>query len=465
MKRILGSIVASLIVGGCTLGPDYQRPELPMPSAYLQTAEAGATIANLPWWELFEDPELRSLIVVALEENKNLAIAAARVEEARAQFGITRADQYPNVNGGARAERGNTAELINEDLGTNTTLTVGTQLAWEIDIWGKLRRATESARAQLLATEEAQRAVTISLIAEVANSYLLLRDLDDRLVIAERTVETRQEALGIIQARYDEGTVPLIDVNQADVELAEAQVTRSGLERQVIQAENLISILLGRNPGTITRGQPLDQQVFPPDLPAGVPAEILARRPDVRQAEQELAAQTARIGVAEANRLPSLNLLGQLGFVDDNLNDLFDDDLWTIGGDFIGPLFDAGRSKQQVEVEIARTEQLLSQYGLTVQQALREVEDALVAIRTLNESLGYRTRQVASARSAATLSRARYDGGVTSYLEVLDSDRSLFDNELAESQTRRASLQAVVDLYKALGGGWQPTGNNRPSPR
>ena len=455
MIRRQGGLLLALVAGGCTLGPDYQRPELPMPDAYLQTADEGATIANLPWWELFQDPQLRSLIEVALEENKNLAIAAARVEEARAQFGVTRADQFPNVNAGTRAERGNTAELINEDLGTNTTLTLGAQLSWELDIWGKLRRATESARAQLLATEEAQRAVTITLIADVASAYLLLRDLDDRYVIAERTVETREESLGIIQARYDEGTVPLIDVNQADVELAEAQVTRSELYRRVIATENLLSILLGRNPGPISRGMPLEMQVFPPSLPTGVPAELLARRPDVRQAEQELAAQTARIGVAEANRLPSLNLLGQLGFVDDNLDDLFDTDLWNIGGEFTGPLFDAGRTKQQVEVEIARTEQLLNQYGLTVQQALREVEDALVSIRTLNEQLQYRERQVASSRSATTLSRARYDGGVTSYLEVLDSERSLFDNELAESITRRTSLDAVVQLYKALGGGWQ----------
>ncbi len=451
-----GGLLLALVAGGCTLGPDYQRPELPMPDAYLQTAEEGATIANLAWWELFQDPQLRSLIEVALEENKNLAIAAARVEEARAQFGVTRADQFPTVDAGTQAERGNTAELINEDLGTNTTLTLGAQLSWELDIWGKLRRATESARAQLLATEEAQRAVTITLIADVASAYLLLRDLDDRYVIAERTVKTREESLGIIQARYDEGTVPLIDVNQADVELAEAQVTRSVLSRRVIATENLLSILLGRNPGPISRGMPLEMQVFPPSLPTGVPAELLARRPDVRQAEQELAAQTARIGVAEANRWPSLNVLGRLGFVDDNLDDLFDTDLWTIGGELSGPLFDAGRTKQQVEVEIARTEQLLNQYGLTVQQALREVEDALVSIRTLNEQLQYRERQVASSRSATTLSRARYDGGVTSYLEVLDSERSLFDNELAESITRRTSLDAVVQLYKALGGGWQP---------
>ncbi|UCG71820.1 MAG: efflux transporter outer membrane subunit [Chromatiales bacterium] len=451
-----GGIALTLLVGGCTLGPDYQRPELPMPEAYLQTADEGASIANLPWWELFLDPQLRSLIETALEENKNLAIAAARVEEARAQLGITRADQFPNVNAGTRAERGNTAELINEDLGTNTTLTVGASLAWELDIWGKLRRATEAARAQLLATEEAQRAVTISLIGDVASAYLLLRDLDDRLAIAERTMKSREEYLVIIQARYNEGTVPLIDVNQADVELADAQVTRSAIERQVVNAENTLSILLGRNPSTITRGQTLDQQVFPPALPIGVPAELLARRPDIRQAEQALAAQTARIGVAEANRLPSLNVLGQLGFVDSNLDDLFDTDLWTIGGELSGPLFDAGRTKQQVEVELARTEQLLNQYGLQVQLALREVEDALAAIRTYNAELKFRERQVQSARSAATLSRARYDGGVTSYLEVLDSERSQFDTELAESVTRRASLDAVVQLYKALGGGWQP---------
>jgi multidrug efflux system outer membrane protein len=454
--RRWASVVLGTLLASCTLGPDYERPEYPMPDAFLQTADEGATIANLPWWELFRDPQLQVLIRTALEQNRDLAVAAARVEEARAQLGVTRADQFPTVNGGGSATRSNNGGAFFEDIGTDTSYSISAQASWELDIWGKLRRATESARAQLLATEEAQRAVTISLIADVASAYLRLRDLDDRRGIAERTVESREESLGIIQARFDEGTVPLIDVNQADVELAEAQVELAQVDRDSVQTENLLSILLGRNPGIITRGLSLEQQTYPPTLPVGVPAELLEQRPDIRQAEQELAAQTARIGVAEANRLPSLNLLGQIGFVNTDLDDLFDDDLWTIGGDFFGPIFDAGRTRQQVEVERARTEQLLNRYVLTIQNALREVEDSLVAIRTLKVELAARERQVASARSAASLSRARYDGGVTSYLEVLDSERSLFDAELAESITRRARLTAVVQLYRALGGGWEP---------
>ena len=456
MMRRAGALALGLLTGACTLGPDYQRPELPMPSDYTQSVETGASLANLKWWEIFEDPQLRVLIATALEENQNLAIAVARVQEARAQLGVVRADQFPTVDGLGEGTRGNTNEAFTPDAGTETQLTIGAQLAWELDIWGKLRRATESARAQLLSTEEAQRAVTISLIADVASNYLLLLDLDARRRVSERTLESRLDSLDIIQARYDKGTVPLIDVNQADIEVADAAVALAKTERDSVRAGNALSILLGSNPGAVARGDRLKEQGFTPELPAGVPAELLERRPDIREAEQALAAQTARIGVAEANRLPSLNVLGQIGFVDDNIDDLFDDDLWSIGGNFTGPIFDAGRTKQQVEVEKARTQQLVSQYTLTVQRALAEVEDSLAGIRTFRDELSSRERQVTSARSAATLSRARYDGGVTSYLEVLDSERSLFDAELAESIARRESLTSIVQLYKALGGGWEP---------
>ncbi|MGI9329894.1 MAG: efflux transporter outer membrane subunit [Gammaproteobacteria bacterium] len=455
--RRWGTLGLSLFMGGCMLGPDYDRPDYPMPSEYTQSAEAGASIANLRWWEIFEDPQLRVLIATALEENKNLAIAVARVEEARAQLGVVRADQFPNADGLGEGTRGNTNEAFDPSSGTDTTLTVGGQLSWELDIWGKLRRATESARAQLLSTEDAQRAVTISLISDVASTYLLLRDLDDRRLISQRTLDSRLEYLGIIKARYDKGTVPLIDVNQAEIELAEAAVSLASVRRDLVTTQNALSIFIGSNPGPIVRGDSLGQQTFTPELPTGVPAELLERRPDIRQAEQALAAQTARIGVAIANRLPSLNLLGQLGFVDDNLDDLFNDDLWSVGGSLTGPIFDAGRTKQQVEVERARTEQLLNEYTLTIQRALAEVDDSLAGIRTYREELAARSRQVTAARSASTLSRARYDGGVTSYLEVLDSDRSLFDAELARSITRRRSLTAIVDLYTALGGGWDPS--------
>ncbi len=461
------AVCLTLVITGCTLGPDYERPDLEAPEAFIQSIDEGESIANLRWWELFEDPALRSLVEVALVENQNIAIAAARVEEARAQLGFVRADQFPRVDAGGQASRGNTAELISPELGITETYALSATLSFEVDLWGKLRRSTEAARAELLATEEAKRAVTITLIADVASAYLLLRDLDARREITEQTVKSRQESLAIIEARFEKGTVPMIDVNQAEVEEADAAAELASLEREVVQAGNLLSILIGRNPGPIVRGQMLNQQAFPPAVPAGLPTDLLDRRPDVQQAEFSLAAQTARIGVAQALRLPSLNLTGTGGLVSNDIDDLFDSDseLWIIGGDFFGPLFDMGKSKRQVEIERARTEQLLQEYELTVRQALREVEDSLVAIRTYRDELVARERQAAAARSAATLSRARYDGGVTSYLEVLDSERSLFQAELAESQTRRAQLVSVVELYKALGGGWDPDVANQTAYR
>ena len=450
----------ALLSGGCTLGPDYERPQTEGYSEWDEAIDSGESIANLQWFEVFQDPQLQALIQVALEENKDLEVATYRIEEARAQLGFVRADQFPRVDGEGSAQRGEQFFGVNVPgiSGINEQYVLAAQLSFEVDVWGKLRRSTESARAQLLATEEARRVVILTLISDVASTYLLLRDLDDRLVIAERTVESRQESLEIVQARFDKGTVPLIDVNQAEIELADAKAQRAAIERERIQTENLLSILLGRNPRTITRGLALRDQPFPPAVPAGLPSELLERRPDLRQAEYELAAQTARIGVAEALRLPQFNLTGTLGLASNDLDDLFDSDaeIWDIGGSFFGPLFDSGKSKRQVEIEQARTEQLVSRYEQTVQQALREVEDALVAVRTYRAEFEARQQQVLAARSAATLSRARYDGGVTSYLEVLDSERSLFDAELANSATRRARLVSIVQLYKALGGGWTP---------
>jgi multidrug efflux system outer membrane protein len=453
----LAGMALGLAAAGCAIGPDYARPDVENPGAYLQGADEGPSIANLPWWEVFEDPQLQALVTAALQDNKDLAIAAARIEEARAQLGFVRADQFPTINAGGSGSRGEDNSIVQGAGITERWVLAGT-LSYEIDVWGRLRRQTEAARAELLATEEARRTVVITLVSDVASTYLLLRDLDARREIAERTVTSREQSLGIIQSRFDQGTVPLIDVNQAEIELADAAAQRAAIERELIQAENLLSVLLGRNPGPILRGRELRDQRSLPVVPAGLPSELLERRPDIRQAEQLLAAQTARIGAAQALRLPTLNLTGALGVASSDLSDLIDSDseLWSIGGDFFGPLFDSGRSKRRVEVEKARTEQLLLNYEQTILLALREVEDSLAAARTLRSELAARDRQVVAARSAATLSRARYDGGVTSYLEVLDSERSLFQAELAASATRRAQQVSIVQLYKALGGGWVP---------
>ena len=456
-----------LVLGGCAAGPDYERPELEVPEKYIQPVQQGESFANTPWWELFEDPQLQELIRIALEENQDLGIAAARVEEFRAVLGVTRADQFPTVDitaTGAQTEGSDnvfpgSVPGFGNDKVENYRLSA--DVFWELDLFGRLRRSTEAARAQLLATEEAQRSITISLVASVASSYMLLRDLDAQLEIARRTESTRTDSLGIIQARFDKGTVPKLDVNQAEIELAVASAAVAAAERAVTQTENALAVLLGRNPGAITRGLALEQQTLPPGIPSGLPSELLQRRPDVLASEAELAAQTARIGIAQAARWPSLSLTGALGFESDDLSTLTDSgsDFWSAGLGIVQPLFNAGRNRSRVEAEEARTEQALLAYEQTVQRAFREVEDALVAVRTYRAEHEARRRQVAAARSAATLSRARYDGGVTSYLEVLDTERSLFNAELTESQTLRLYINAIIELYKALGGGWNPESN------
>jgi multidrug efflux system outer membrane protein len=342
--------------------------------------------------------------------------------------------------------------------GIQNNYILAAELSFEVDLFGKLRRSTEAARAEFLASEDARTTVLISLIADVAGTYFLLRDLDERKEISARTLKTRRKSTRLVRARFEKGTVPRLDVNQAEIQEAQAAVELAVFERQLIQTENLLNVLLGRNPGPIVRGVSIEDQIMPPEVPAGLPSELLERRPDVRAAEQSLAAQTARIGVAEALRFPSLSLTATAGYASTELSQLTDSNLqiWNIGANLFAPLFNAGQNKQRVEIEIARTEQLLNQYELTVLQAFSEVEDALVAIRTLRDENAAREMQVRAARSAGFLSRARYFGGVTSYLEVLDTERSLFRAELAASAVRRAQLVAVVDLYKALGGGWLP---------
>ena len=461
MPRRLATLSLLLLAGGCALGPDYERPEIDTPEHYVQPVQEGQSFANAPWWDLFADQELQKLIRIALQENQDLGIAVSRIEEFRAILGVTRADQFPtvDVNGSGNRGRGSSnvfpGNLID---GTTENYRLSADVFFEVDLFGRLRRSTEAARAELYAVEESRRSITISLVSSVASTYILLRDLDAQLAIAERTETARQDSLKIIAARFEKGTVPLLDVNQAEIELAVASASVAVAERAVAQTENLLSVLLGRNPGEITRGIALGQQLLPPNIPAGLPSELLQRRPDVLSAEARLAAQTARIGVAEAARWPSLSLTGSLGLESGELSDLNsgNSDFWNVGANIFAPLFNAGRNRSRVAIERARTEQVLLSYEQTVQRAFLEVEDALVAVRTYRDEHAARRRQVEAARSAAVLSRARYDGGVTSYLEVLDIERSLFSAEIAESETQRQSIIAIIDLYKALGGGWNP---------
>jgi len=451
-------IVLLVSLGGCAVGPDFERPVVDTPQDYREQIDQGATFANVSWWNVFQDAELNRLITIALDESKDLALAAARVEEARAAAGFARGDFYPQIGVNASGQRGNLAEVFLPGSGIQNNYSLTANLAWEIDLFGRIRRSTEAARAELLASEYARRAVYIALIADVANTYFLVRDLDARLEIAQRTLATRRNSSNLIRARFKQGITPMLDVNQAEIEEATAAADLASFERQQIQAENLLSILLGRNPANISRGDELADQVFPPAVPAGLPSQLLQRRPDVLAAEQVLAAQVARIGVAQALRFPQLSLTGATGLASNDLSDLTGGDasIWNLGANLLQPVFTGGKNKQRVEIEKARAEQLLRQYELTVLQSFREVEDALVAIRTYRDESAAREMQTRAATNAAMLSRARYNGGVTSYLEVLDIERSLFQAEIAASQVRRSRMQSVVNLYKALGGGWLP---------
>lgn len=453
-----------LLLSACSLGPDYTRPEVTLPEHYVEPPVSGDSFANLPWWEVFKDEKLRELIRVALAENKDLLVAAARIDQARALLGFTRADQFPRLDGsgnGSRIEPGkesfvSVAEEFN-DFGLFGAL------AFELDIWGKLRRATEAQRAELLATEYIRSAVTISLVSQVASTYFLLLDLDNRLSLSKVTLKNRGNATAIIQARFDKGVVAELDLNQAQIEESDAAVTVASLQRDLRQGENALSILLGKPPSIIVRGAGLEKQLLSTEVPAGFPASLLERRPDVIAAEERLKAEVARIGVAKAQRLPSLNLLGFVGLQSEETSELLTRDAftWSIGGDFLGPLIDFGKGRSRVAGAEARAEEARHGYEQTVIQAVREVEDAAVAIRTFAEEYKSRTAQAKAARNAAKLSRARYDEGVTSYLEVLDIERSLFDAELSASIARQRHLSSVVQLYKALGGGWSKVPKTR----
>ncbi|NTU60669.1 MAG: efflux transporter outer membrane subunit, partial [Deltaproteobacteria bacterium] len=435
MKRILVMVAASAALAGCTLGPSYVRPDTAVPGGYAQPAPAGEAIANVPWWQLFQDPELQRLVEAGLKENKDLGIAAARIDEARARLGVRRADQFPTATASAGAGRGRSSDYIVPDASVENDFVVAGQVAFEVDLWGKYRRATESARAELLASEEARRVVLFTLVSDIASLYFQLRDLDAKVEITRRTLGARRESLRLASLRFEGGVVPQLDVRQAEIEEATTEAELPAYERQIAEVERALNLLLGRFWGPIPRGKPLDGQVLPPEVPAGLPSELLERRPDVRQAEQALHAQMALIGVAEALRFPTFSLTAALGLESTHFDDLFRRDarLWNFGGNFLQTLFDFGKNKQRVEVEKARTQQAVLQYQKTVQQAVGEVETSLVAIRSYRKEREVQLRRVGSASGAAKLAQARYDGGVTTYLEVLDAERSLYSAEIDAS--------------------------------
>ncbi len=435
-----------VMLSSCKLGPNYSRSVDINHEAYRQEFPSEVSIANTPWWDMFGDTTLTNLIWTALENNRDLNRGIARIKEARAAMDIVRADLYPRINYGVDGSSSANTEVS----GLTNDISGGINVSYIVDLWGRIRRLNEAALQEYLATEEAYRTLTIALVAEIANAYLTLRDLDNRLIISERTAETWQSNLEIVEARYKGGFVSEVDVNQAKIQLFEAKTAIQTFIRLRAQTENAISILMGLPPQSIPRGLALLEQVFPPELPTGLPSELLDRRPDILAAERRLHAQTARIGAAEALKYPSLTLSADMGmqFIDPTMG------FAALGAQVLGPIFNNSANKKRVEVEKARTEQLLNDYEFTFLNALREVEDAMIAVQTYQNEFQLRRDQVLAAEDAARLSWIRYDGGLTSYLEVLDLQRSSFSSQLKASETLQLQLTSTVRLYQALGGGW-----------
>jgi multidrug efflux system outer membrane protein len=457
-RAILKTFIFSALVIGfsaCMVGPNFQKPETEIPESY-RFSTASDTIHDLVWKDIFKDPVLVDLIDSALVNNFDVQIAASRIMEARHYLGYTKADQYPSINYGGNASFGNSLGIYPSGGDPVGSFNVVGNFNWELVFWGKYRRATEAARAELLATEYGLKAIEISLITDIANTYYLLLDYKERLEIAENTLVTRKESSRIIGERFNMGIIPEIDLNQAQIQEDIAAAAIPTYERLIAFTENTLSILLGENPKAITTGSKLSDTQIPDSIPAGLPSQLLMRRPDVLQAEQMLVAQNARIGVAQAMRFPSISLTAVLGLASPDLSAFNAKDalVGTVGTGLFGPIFHFGKNKRRVDIERERTEQMRLNYQKAVVSAFRETEDALINIQTLEREIVFVESQVNAATNASTLSKERYDGGVTSYLEVLEAERALFNTELYYSELRQRRLSAYADLFKVLGGGW-----------
>ena len=455
----------TLLVSACTVGPNYKRPVANLPDEYRAAAPAAAFAADQPslgdqkWWELFQDEQLQELIRTALRQNFDVRIAAARVAEARAQLGITRADQFPEVDASGFAERErNSASAVPVPLRAfeRNVFEAGASASWEVDFWGRFRRATEVSRATLAATEWGRRAVVTSLIAQVAEAYFTLRAIDLNLEISRQTLASRQESLRLTQVRAAGGAAPELDVRQAEQLVFGASAAIVDLERQAEQQENLISLLQGSNPGAVARGRTLTDQPLIPQVPTALPSALLEHRPDILEAEQTLVAANANIGVARTNYFPRISLTGSGGFQSAALSSLLTGPagFFTVGASLLQPVFTAGRTRSQVALAEAQREGALLAYQQTILQSLRDVSDALIAYQRDRE---FRIQQELLARSAGEalrLTTVRYEGGASSYLEVLDADTRLFVAQLGLAQAQLNELLALVQIYRSLGGGW-----------
>jgi outer membrane protein, multidrug efflux system len=477
---------ATLLLSGCTVGPKYKRPTIDTPTVYRDAEANGNTqtskephdlngaplpgqsnpppssalsIGDEKWWEVFGDPQLQDLIRLAIKQNYDVRIAAERVLESQAQLAITRSQQFPEINGngGYTAQRYPSAQF--GGLGSFVTHLgeLGLSSSWNIDFWGQYRNATKAARAQLLASQWAQRGVMDTLILDVATGYFQLRTLDLQLEISKRTLASRQESLKLTQTLESGGNTSLLDVRQAEELVSAAAANIPDTERQIAQEENALQTLLGQNPGPIPRGLPIDQQPRMPVVPAGLPSALIERRPDIRQAEEQLVAANAQIGVAKAQYFPAISLTGQVGTASNALNTLFQDSTfaYSYGAALTQPIFNAGRIRNNVRLTEAQEREALLNYKKTIAQAFQDVSNALVAYQKFREFREQQERFVTASRGAVNISNMRYEGGYSGYLDVLTAQASLFQGELGLASAREEEMLSLVQLYNALGGGWQ----------
>ena len=451
--------IVGMLVTGCAVGPNYKRPPVTVPDAYRAAPpdQAAASIGDEKWWTVFQDEQLQKLIRQALVENYDVRIAAERVLEAQASLGITRADQFPTITGGASGSSVRFPKTPISPAFESSPAVVNLSLFWELDFWGKYRRATQAARATLLATEWGRRAVITSLVSNVATAYFQLLELDMEMEISHRTLDARQESLHLVEIRAKGGTTSDLDVRQSEFLLHTAAASIPDLERRTEQQENFISILLGQNPAPVVRGKPLVATVISPTVPPGLPSSLLERRPDIQAAEQQLVAANARIGVAKAAYYPQITLTAVGGYQSPALTDLFTGPagLWSFVGQLTQPIFEGGRIRSGVRLSEAQQQEAVLVYQQAIQESFREVSDSLVAYRKNQEFREQQGLVTDAAVDATRLANIRYRGGVASYLEVLESDDRSFSAELNLAQAQLNERLALVQLYNALGGGWQ----------
>lgn len=466
--RTLTLSLAAMMSAGCAVGPNYKRPTIEAPAAHRGAGGEAAvseveSLAERPWQSLFNDPEIDNLVSTALKENFDIRMAAERIEQARAQYGISASRLYPTVDatGKFTAQRGSSAgSIIFIKRGTNLDVSytdAGAQFNWELDLWGRIRRLKESARAQYLATEDARYGVQTALVADVTFAYLSLRELDLELEIAEKTRKVAEDGLRLTRLRHANGVATGLDVRQAETLLYTATSQRAATQRAIEQQENAINLLLGGSPGTVPRGKTLNEIANPQSVPAGLPSNLLERRPDIRQAEQQLVAANAQIGAAKAQYFPQISLTSYVGAQSRALSTLFTGParLWNFSPGVTLPIFNAGRIRSNVRYTEAVEREAELNYRKTVQTAFREVSDSLIAHARLKEQREQQELLVKALSESSRLSNARYRGGLDSFLQVLDAQRNLFSGELVLAQLQLAELNSVVQLYRALGGGWQ----------